>query len=208
MAEEKIYTLKELQKDIPEKQKAFCHKYIIRWNGTQSYQNVYKCSYDTAKINASKLLTKTNIQQYIAFIKDDIAKEAHISKLSLISELKKIAFSSVAQINEDWITRLDFNQLKKDNPDILDTIQEIDTKTIRKVLAEFNEEKKDFEKVAYDIEYVKIKLYDKTKAIQDILKAMGWNEPNRLNIEDSKIIFEFGGTGLLLEDFESDDSKE
>ncbi len=206
MAEEKIYTLKELQEKLTEKERILCHEYIIDWNGTRAAKKAgytekapRQAAYDT--------LTKTYIKQYIAFIKDDIAKEAQISKLSLISELKKIAFSSIAQINEDWITRKDFNQLKQDNPDILDTIQEIDTRVIRKVYSELNDDN-EFEKVPYDIEYVKIKLYDKRGAIQDILKAMGWNEAEKSGEEDTTIILEFGDS-IDMEDYKDtiDDNK-
>jgi phage terminase small subunit len=195
MSKDKIYTLEELQKKLTEKERIFCHEYIIDWNGARSARKA-GYSADSAKEIAHATLTKVHIKQYIDFIKDDIAKEAGISKLSLINELKKIAYSSITNLNEDWITRKDFDKLKKENPNVLDSIQEIDTKVIRKVFNDLNETSGEFEKTPYDIEYVKIKLYDKTKAIQDILKAMGWNEPDKVDVtsqgEQLKQVFKIG----------------
>lgn len=181
MTKDKEYTLKELQDKLTEKERIFCHEYIIDWNGSRAAR---KAGYSekTCAVISNENLTKPYIKQYIDFIKDDIAKEANISKLSLINELKKIAYSSIVELNKDWITRKDFEELQKTNPDVLDAIQEIDHKVIKKTFKELNGESGNFEDVPYDIEYVKIKLYDKTKAIQDILKAMGWNDPDKIEL--------------------------
>lgn len=187
MAKKEEYTLEELQEKLTEKERIFCHEYIIDWNGARAARAA-AYSEKTAKQIASENLTKPYMQQYIDFIKDDIAKEANISKLSLISELKKIAFSSVTDLSNDWITRKDFEELKKDNPEVLDAISELNTQ-IRKINVEGSE-------TPIEVEYVKIKLHDKTKAIQDILKAMGWNEPDKVDVtsggEKLKQVFQIG----------------
>nr|WP_150959346.1 terminase small subunit [Aneurinibacillus sp. XH2] len=50
-----------------ERHKAFADYYIESQNGTESYKRAYpNCKNDaTARVNASKLLTKPNIQEYI-----------------------------------------------------------------------------------------------------------------------------------------------
>lgn len=50
-----------------ERHKAFADYYIESQNGTESYKRAYpNCKKDaTARVNASKLLTKPNIQEYI-----------------------------------------------------------------------------------------------------------------------------------------------
>ena len=174
MAEEKKYTKKELEKMLTTKQKIFCHEYIIDWNAARSAKAA-GYSGKTAKEIGCENLTKPNIQRYLDIIKDDVAKEAGISKLSLILELKKIAYSSIARLHNNWITRKEFEELKEANPDILDAIQEIDTKIHRT-------QDKDGNDINVVTEYVKIKFYDKQKAIQDIMKAMGWNEPEKVDV--------------------------
>lgn len=52
---------------LTEKQKAFCDYYIQTLNATESYTKAgYKGNATTARVNASKLLAKANIQTYIS----------------------------------------------------------------------------------------------------------------------------------------------
>ena len=77
--------------DLKAEHKVFSQEYVIDWNGTRAYQVAYpSCSYDTAKVNASKLLTNTNILSYIEEIQQDIKKLAGVSALGNILKLKAI----------------------------------------------------------------------------------------------------------------------
>ena len=60
---------------LTEKQKRFCEEYIIDLNATRAYKAVYKnCKTDeAARVNGSKLLTKTNVKEYI----DKFLEEVH-----------------------------------------------------------------------------------------------------------------------------------
>jgi phage terminase small subunit len=169
---EKKYTRKELEKKLTPKEKIFCHQYIKHWNGARAARSA-GYSEKAAKETAYVLLTKSHIEQFIEFIKNEIAQNLGLSKELLIQELQKIAFSSFRHIHNTWISREQFEDLKETNPDILDCIQEITTRT--ETMRHEDGELKDHE-------FVKIKLYDKKGAIADILKAMGWNEPEQINI--------------------------
>ena len=59
-------------KDLNNNQKIFCREYVKNGsNGTQAYMKAYTgCTEETARINASKLLTNTNIQDYIKELQD------------------------------------------------------------------------------------------------------------------------------------------
>ena len=89
MSKEKKYTLKELQEKLTEKERIFCHQWIIDWNGADAAR---KAGYEEnrARQTAYDLVTKSYIQQYIEFIKNDIEKEAGISKLKIINKLVEI----------------------------------------------------------------------------------------------------------------------
>lgn len=54
-----------MKKELNEKQKLFCIEYLKDFNGLRAYKTVYWWGDNTAKVNASKLLTKTNIQDYL-----------------------------------------------------------------------------------------------------------------------------------------------
>jgi len=57
----------EVMKGLTEKQKQFADEYLIDLNATRAYKAVYKnCKKDeSARVNGSKLLTKTNVKAYI-----------------------------------------------------------------------------------------------------------------------------------------------
>lgn len=175
MSDNKQYTLKELKEKLTDKELIFCHEYIVDWNGARAARKAgYEQNRD--RQTAYDLVTKSYIKQYIDFIKDDIAQEAGLSKLMIILEQKKIAFSSIANLHETWIKRHEFEDLEQEQRDC---IQEIETKI--RTEYEFNSESNKREPIS--VEYVKIKLYDKQKALDSITKMMGWNEPDKLNIE-------------------------
>lgn len=172
MAEEKKYTREELEDVLNAKNKKFCYEYINDWNKVRSYMKAYPdSSYNAAAVSAHDLLKNPKILQFIDFIKDDIAKNIGISKQRLIDELRKIAFSSISRIHDTWITRKEFNEISDDDKS---AIQEIDSK----IKYEVNQNTKKL----IEVEYVKVKLYDKKAAIQEILKSMGWNEPDRIDL--------------------------
>ena len=171
MDDDKKYTIKELKDKLTEKEKIFCHEYIIDWNGTRA---ALKAGYSekTARQIAYVNLTKAYIQQYIEYIKTDIEKEAGISKLKQIHEYYKIAYSSIAHLHETWITLKEFEELTDEQKA---SIESIESKTESKTT--YNPETDKKENVI--IRYVKIKLYSKIAALERIDKLMGYNEPEK-----------------------------
>ena len=79
-SEQKVYTLDELKAKLTEKQRIFCHEYIVDWNATRSAKKA-GYSEDTAYSIGNENLKKPEIKQYIAFIKNNLEEEAGISKL-------------------------------------------------------------------------------------------------------------------------------
>jgi len=169
----------ELQNELNARQRIFCSEYILDWNGARAARAA-GYSIKTAKETASEILTKPNIQEYIELIKNDIEGELGITKVGMVRILKKLATSNIADTHKDWMTQEDFEKLKKENPDILEAIQEISTKT--ETIKDKHSDPRNPEYL--DVKYVKIKLYDKRLAIQDIIKAMGWNEPDQVEVKE------------------------
>ena len=172
MSEEKKYNLKELQKELPEKQKIFCHEYVVDWNATRAYKKAYLLDDDKdnhAAVNGNKLLSNTKIKQYIDFVKNDYEFLCGISKTKQLKELYKIAYSTIAHLHNTWIELKEFEILTDDQKASIESIEtKIEQRTIEQALTE--------------IKYVKIKLYSKTTALDQINKMMGYNEPEKLNL--------------------------
>lgn len=168
MSEEKKFTLEELEKDLDDSWKIFCHEHIKYWEKARPYMKAYPdSSFEAAAVSANRLLKKAKVQQYIEFIKNNIAEEAGISKLALINELKILAFSNLPQI------------ILKYNEGGLNALSEDEQKSIVEYI--YNKKQLGEEGTIVDSS-TKLKLHDKRGAIQDIIKAMGWNEAEKIDL--------------------------
>ena len=74
---------------MTKKHQLFIDNYFLhKMNGLQAYLASYPgVSIETAKVNASKLLTKTNIKEEIAKRQELISKEYEVKKEDLIKDL-------------------------------------------------------------------------------------------------------------------------
>ncbi len=82
---------------LTEKQKRFCEEYIVDLNGVRAYIAAYPLvrSDAAARANASRLLTKANIQQYIAELRKEQQRRTEITADTVLGELAKIAAAEV-----------------------------------------------------------------------------------------------------------------
>jgi phage terminase small subunit len=168
--------------ELTERNKIFCREYIFDWNGSRAYKTAYGDVTDgTARANASDLLTKTNIKEYIELIQKDLEKLAGISRMKVISEHMKMAFSSIAHLHNTWIERKEFDLLTDEQKSC---IEEISTKTQHKTVWEYNEDSDKKEPVDFTVEYVKVKLYDKQKSLDAINKMLGYDAATKIDFPE------------------------
>jgi phage terminase small subunit len=165
--------------ELTNSQKVFCQEYIYDWNATRAYKVAYPTVKNdaTAQAASSRLLLNVIIQSYITEIQKDLEKLAGLSRLMVANEFRKIAFSSIANLHNTWITRKEFEDLTKEDKDC---IQEIDTKVVKqKNWVESTPENP----IYNDVEYIKVKLYDKTKALDSLCKLLGYNEAEKQELK-------------------------
>jgi phage terminase small subunit len=165
------FTKEELDKKLTDKERIFCHEYIIDWNKARAARAA-GYSKESAKDIGYQISTKLYIQQYIDFIKDDIEKETGITKIRQLNELAKIAYSSIAHLHNTWIELKEFEKLTDSQKE---AIESIDSKT--EIKSEYNPESDQKEPVT--VRYIKIKLHSKTAAIAEINKMQGYNAPEK-----------------------------
>ena len=153
-------------------QKEFCKEYIYDWNATRAYKVAYPTikNDNAAGAAANQLLRNIKIQRYLESIQKDLEKLAGISRMQVLDEFRKIAFSSIAHLHNTWIERKEFEKLTEDQKAC---IQEISTQITSKNIGT----RKDPEIVS--VEYVKIKLHDKQKALESVAKMLGYNEAEK-----------------------------
>jgi phage terminase small subunit len=167
-------------KDLNEKQKEFCKEYVFDWNATRAYKKVYGITVDNvAKAASSRLLTNVTIKEYIEEIQKDLEKLTGLSKSKVLAEWQKIAFSSIADLHNTWIELKEFNKLTDDQKA---AIESIDTKTVKRTIMQGEEPLDEV------VEYVKIKLYSKKDALENITKMLGYNEPDKLDINGGTVV--------------------
>lgn len=84
------------------KQKIFADEYLIDLNATRAYKMAYpKVKKDeSARVNGSKLLTNTNVAEYIDKRMKDREKRTEITQDMVLQELAKIGFANVT----DFVT--------------------------------------------------------------------------------------------------------
>lgn len=155
------------------REEKFCYEYVLLLNATKAAINS-GYSEKTARSIGSKLLTKVDIQSRIRKMKTDLSETAGISALRVLNEHAKIAFGSMAHLHNTWIKRKDFKALTDEQKAC---IAEIDSK-LRTEYVDNPSGKKTPMRVAS----VRIKLYDKQKALDSISNILGFNAAIRNEI--------------------------
>lgn len=158
-------------------QKRFCDEYLIDLNATRAYKVAYpNCKKDdTARANSSRLLTKANIQEYIAEKQKEIEKRTEVTQDRVIKELAKIAF-------------LDIRKLYTDNGQ-LKNVADLDSDTAGAIssletLEEYDGYGDDREKIG---DTQKVKLLDKTKALELLGRHLGiFNDKLDVNVKEKE----------------------
>lgn len=134
---------------------AFVREYPIDNNGAQA---AIRAGYSakTARIIASRLLTKVHIQDLITKSRSEVAKKCAVTVEGITNELKSLAFSNMRNY-------VDFGPVGVTLKEMSDMTDE-QTAAISEVSHNFNEE---------GAGSVKFKLYDKRAALVDLGKHLG-----------------------------------
>ena len=87
---------KELRDKLNSKQICFCHNYILDSStAVEAYLTAYPgVSYDTARVNSTRLLNKPHIKDYINILLDEQQELIEITEKEIYRELKRIALTS------------------------------------------------------------------------------------------------------------------
>jgi len=150
------------------KQERFCYEYCFDFNATQA---AIRAGYseNTAGVIGNENLKKPYIKARIKEMQDNLAETAGVSRLKVLAEHMKLAFNSIAHLHNTWIERKEFEELTEDQKSC---IAEISTQTRTQRI---NDE-------PVDVEFVKIKLYDKQKALDSISKMLGFDAPTKTEL--------------------------
>jgi phage terminase small subunit len=163
--------------ELTGKQRRFCEEYIFDFNATRAYKIAYPDaeSDDGARVSGSRMLTNTNVQAYIKELQSDLAKTSGISRLKVLREHEKLAFSSIAHLHLTWITRKEFETLTEEQKAC---IAQIETQT----RFEAKYDPASGEDMPVQVDFVKVKLYDKQKALDSISRMLGYDSAEKIEV--------------------------
>ena len=127
------------KRELTLKQKQFCHEYLVDFNGAQA---AIRAGYSkrSARSIAQENLTKPDVQEYLRGLTEKSLNRNKVSIDQVIGELKELAFSSMSDIVKAD-EKLEIVKLGK-------TVQDIGLRNDK---------------------IVRVKLYDKTKALALLL---------------------------------------
>lgn len=168
-----------------QRHETFCQEYLKSGNASDAYRVAYPHVLkwkkpDSVTSAASRLMSNVKVAARVRELQEEQQKRCEITKDRLLSELGKIAFSSIADMHNTWIERKDFERL---TPDQKASIKSISTKMMKKNIGTADAPE------VVDVEYVKIELHDKLKAIERICKMLGFDEPIEITGKDGKDLF-------------------
>lgn len=158
------------------KQENFCNYYVECGNASEAYRRAYNAVNMKDKTiweRASKLLNEYKVSTRVEELRRQANDMAKITKERILKELSNMAFSSISEMHNTWIERKEFDKLTDRQKA---SIKSISTKVLKKNIGT-----KDDPQIV-DVEFVKIELYDKIKAIECINKMLGYNEPEKVDV--------------------------
>lgn len=162
------------EKRLTEKEEAFCQSYLIDFNGARAARAA-GYSHDSARAIAAENLTKPHIQARIQEIRETTGKAFNITRERIAQELAKIAFSDLREVFEEN------GALKSPenwSDEIAGAIAGVEVDEL------FEGRGEDREMIGYT---KKVKLWEKTKAIEALNKMFGFNSPEELHLIGKKI---------------------
>jgi phage terminase small subunit len=159
---------------LTDKQKLFCLHFISCYNATKAYQRAYGCTYESAKVEGSKHLTKPNIKAEIRQLKQNMSSDLYVDARDLLQKYIDIAFADI----KDFVT---FGTKEVRQGDDLVKVNYVEVKDSNQVDGTMIQEVKQTK------EGISIKLHDKLKAMEQLGKYLDMfaDKHQRLMAEES-----------------------
>ncbi len=153
------------------KQEKFCNCFIECGNASDAYRMAYPTENmkpETVNRKSYEMLENGKVTARIAELQAALRAKSDITKERILEELSNIAFSSFADIHGTLVERMEFEKLPGKDKTAIKSI------SIRKCKNDIGQG---------NVEYVKVELYDKIKAIERICKMLGFDSPTEVNIK-------------------------
>ena len=151
-----------MKNKLNDRQELFCKEYLISLNATDAAR---KAGYSekTANEQAARMLTNTNIQEYLQTLQKARSERLEITADRVMLEVARLAFSDIRKLFNTDGTIKKIHELDDDTAAILSSIE-------TEYRTEGNGE------AATSIITKKVKLWDKSKNLEALMKHLGMYE--------------------------------
>lgn len=162
---------------ITEKQKRFADEWLVDLNGTRAYKAAYPSvkKDETARVNASRLLTNANVKTYIQERQKEREKRTEIAQDSVLRELALIAFAKASDyarvVEKDAMVEVDGNMV----PVLDEDGNQVKYRTVEPILTDelTEDQKKAIAVIKKGRDGFEIKPYSKIQALELLGKHLG-----------------------------------
>nr|WP_202608675.1 terminase small subunit [Enterococcus mundtii] len=189
---EKVAHKKEVQPvidndDLTEQQKLFCLYYLQHFNATKAYQQAYQCAYTTARTEGSRALANPNMKKELHRLKAELQQDTFVGVKDLIQEYVKQAFADITDFVEFSSSehKLYTYDDKGEKQEVYNEFTgDLETYKSSQVALKNSEEVDGtlIQEVKKGKDGVSVKLYDKQKAMSELLKFFTVDELKQAQI--------------------------
>lgn len=178
-----------MDKKMTEKQKRFCHEYLLDLNATQAAIRAGYSEKNADKIG-HELLGKTRVNELIQKLMAERSERTEITQDRVLKELAAIAFADATdfvQVTEKPLYNSDGEKMLDNSGEVI-MIPDVEITETEKLKPE---QKKAIASIKQGRNGIEVKLNDKTKALELLGRHLGmWNDKQEINL-----------TAVNIEDF-------
>lgn len=193
---EKGCTQKKLQPvidndDLTEQQKMFCLFYLQHFNATKAYQQAYQCDYKVANSNAYLLMVKDGIKTELRRLKSELQRDIFVDVKDLIFEYIKQFSADITDFVEFDSTEHKVYQLDEggEKQEVYNEFSgELETYKISSLSLKNSSDVDGtlIQEVKKGKDGVSVKLYDKQKAMNELMKYLGGDKLREAQINKAQ----------------------
>lgn len=149
------------------KETKFCQEYLIDLNATQA---AIRAGYSkrTATSIGNENLRKPHISKWIEEQRKAAAKRTELTQDRILQEYARIAFFDIRKVYNEANALIDIQDMDDDTAAAVAATETLEEYNNEKVLTGFTK---------------KVKLWDKVKALDSISKVLGYNAPEKVQME-------------------------
>ncbi|MFB8545319.1 terminase small subunit [Enterococcus casseliflavus] len=177
--------------DLTEQQKLFCLYYLQSFNATKAYQQAYGCDYNSARSNSIRLIAKDSIKIELKRLKAELQQDVFLDVKDLIREYAKQAFADITDFVEFSSTEhklYEYDDAGERREVFNEFTGELETYKSSQVSLKNSEEVDGtlIQEVKKGKDGVSVKLYDKQKAMAELMKYIEIDELHNAQIKKTK----------------------